>query len=104
MVNYADLFVPTTSFVSNLNLVQKPIQALNQDDKDKRKKQFGKIVEDITGKISTDFQKENTVNYRQLRAINLAIIMLGMALLIASIVRGFTTGVDASIHSSVIGP
>jgi hypothetical protein len=92
MAHRDNFFQTQSTWAANFAVVQRPI---NQDDKNEKKRKFRDVIQTTTQYMVAYFKEQNDKNYRMLRIINILIIVAGLLLLAASIVRGFITGVDA---------
>jgi hypothetical protein len=62
--------------------------ALKPEEKQGRRDAFAKMVDDIAVRMVQEFRDENRKNYRFLRRVNVAMILIGIALLVSSLVVG----------------
>jgi hypothetical protein len=87
-----NFFQTQTTWAANFAVLKKPS---DPSDKDQKKQQFQDAIKDTTEHTVAYFKEQNDKNYRVLRAINILIIVAGLLLLGASIVKGFISGADA---------
>ena len=86
-----NFFQTQATWAANFAVLKKPA---DPSDKDQKKQQFQDVIKATTEHMVAYFKEQNDKNYRTLRVINIVIIVAGLLLLGASIVRGFITGVD----------
>ena len=92
-ISRRDNFLQTqATWAANFAVLKKPVDA---SDRDQKKQQFQDVIKATTEHMVAYFKEQNDKNYRALRVVNIMIIVAGLLLLGASIVRGFITGVDA---------
>jgi hypothetical protein len=71
------------------DLMAKPdMRSFTAQDKEKRREEFKKIVNDIATRMVQEFRDENRKNYGFLRTVNMIFIGIGVALLISSLIIG----------------